>query len=216
MGFNSSGFAIQGLEDSVKNILDGMMLTASILYVNGTLHTGTDVYTKTGDAHNFIGDGNIQLNNQADGNILLYAQSADQIKAVKLEPGSQQTLAHQENGVWALNEIPDYGEQLRRCQRYYYRVHYAQYQTINMAYEDSAYAFTMLPLPVAMRIDNPVLTQSKPIALGSSEKIMTSAEAEGCTARLGVNYATVSNPTKAAYSYCADPEGVTFTLSADL
>lgn len=216
MGFNSSGFAIQGLEDSVKNILDGMMLTASILYVNGTLHTGTDVYTKTGDAHNFIGDGNIQLNNQADGNILLYAQSADQIKAVKLEPGSQQTLAHQENGVWALNEIPDYGEQLRRCQRYYYRVHYAQYQTINMAYEDSAYAFTMLPLPVAMRIDNPVLTQSKPIALGSSEKIMTSAEAEGCMARLGVNYATVSNPTKAAYSYCADPEGVTFTLSADL
>lgn len=41
------------------------------------------------------------------------------IKAVKLELGSQQTLAHQENGVWALNEIPNYGEQLRRCQRYF-------------------------------------------------------------------------------------------------
>lgn len=38
--------------------------------------------------------------------------------ATKLELGSQQTLAHQENGVWVLNEIPDYGEQLRRCQRY--------------------------------------------------------------------------------------------------
>ena len=122
MGFNSSGFAIQGLEDSVKNILNGMTLTASILYVNGTLHTGTAVYTKTGNAHNFIDDGNIQFNNQADGNILLYAQSADQIKAVKMEIGSQQTLAHQENGVWVLNEIPDYGEQLRRCQRYFIRV----------------------------------------------------------------------------------------------
>lgn len=119
MGFNSSGFAIQGLEDSVKNILDGMMLTASILYVNGTLHTGTDVYTKTGDAHNFIGDGNIQFNNQADGNVLLYAQSADQIKAVKLELGPQQTLAHQENGVWVLNEIPKFGDQLAECQRYF-------------------------------------------------------------------------------------------------
>ena len=43
------------------------------------------------------------------------------IKAVKLELGSQQTLAHQENGAWVLNEIPDYGEQLRRCQRYYVR-----------------------------------------------------------------------------------------------
>lgn len=43
------------------------------------------------------------------------------LKAVKLELGSQQTLAHKEGGVWVLNEIPNYGEQLRRCQRYYIR-----------------------------------------------------------------------------------------------
>ena len=43
------------------------------------------------------------------------------ILAVKLELGSKQTLAHQENGVWVLNEIPDFGEQLRRCQRYFWR-----------------------------------------------------------------------------------------------
>lgn len=42
-----------------------------------------------------------------------------EIKAIKLELGSQQTLAHQENGVWVPNEIPDYGEQLARCQRYF-------------------------------------------------------------------------------------------------
>ena len=41
------------------------------------------------------------------------------ILAVKLELGSQQTLAHQENSVWQLNETPDYGEQLARCQRYF-------------------------------------------------------------------------------------------------
>lgn len=40
------------------------------------------------------------------------------IIAAKLELGSTQTLAHKENGVWVLNEIPDFGEQLRRCQRY--------------------------------------------------------------------------------------------------
>lgn len=40
------------------------------------------------------------------------------LKAIKLELGDQQTLAHKENGVWVLNEVPDYGEQLRRCQRY--------------------------------------------------------------------------------------------------
>ncbi len=39
--------------------------------------------------------------------------------AAKLELGSQQTLAHQDgDGNWVLNEAPDYGEQLARCQRY--------------------------------------------------------------------------------------------------
>ena len=41
------------------------------------------------------------------------------IKAVKLELGSGQTLAHNEgtgaNPVWVLNEIPDYGEQMYKC-----------------------------------------------------------------------------------------------------
>lgn len=41
------------------------------------------------------------------------------IKAIKLEFGTKQTLAHQESGVWVLNEIPDYSEQYRRCLRYF-------------------------------------------------------------------------------------------------
>lgn len=40
------------------------------------------------------------------------------IIAIKLELGSAQTLAHKEGDRWILNEIPDFGEQLRRCQRY--------------------------------------------------------------------------------------------------
>lgn len=43
------------------------------------------------------------------------------ILAAKLELGDTQTLAHLENGVWVLNEIPDYGEELAKCQRYYQR-----------------------------------------------------------------------------------------------
>ena len=42
------------------------------------------------------------------------------IAAVKLERGSTQTLAHQDsNGNWVLNEIPDYADELAKCQRYY-------------------------------------------------------------------------------------------------
>lgn len=40
------------------------------------------------------------------------------VRAVKLELGSTQTLAHKEGDKWILNEIPDYGEQLRRCTYY--------------------------------------------------------------------------------------------------
>lgn len=43
------------------------------------------------------------------------------IIAIKLELGDTQTLAHKENEKWVLNEIPDFGEQLRRCQRFYRR-----------------------------------------------------------------------------------------------
>lgn len=38
------------------------------------------------------------------------------VSAAKLELGTEQTLAHQENGVWVLNEIPDYEEELIKCQ----------------------------------------------------------------------------------------------------
>ena len=41
-----------------------------------------------------------------------------EIKAMKLELGSEQTLAHLENGAWVLNEIPDYWDELYKCQRY--------------------------------------------------------------------------------------------------
>lgn len=44
--------------------------------------------------------------------------------AAKLELGNQQTLCHNEGTsntpIWVLNEIPDYGEELRKCQRYYF------------------------------------------------------------------------------------------------
>lgn len=47
------------------------------------------------------------------------ASSTLKIYAAKLELGSVQTLAHQENGVWVLNDpLPNYAEELAKCQRY--------------------------------------------------------------------------------------------------
>jgi len=41
------------------------------------------------------------------------------ISAVKLELGNTQTLAHQVESSWVLNEIPNYADELVKCQRYY-------------------------------------------------------------------------------------------------
>lgn len=42
--------------------------------------------------------------------------------AMKLEDGAQQTLAHEENGLWVLNEIPDFCGELAKCQFYLKRI----------------------------------------------------------------------------------------------
>lgn len=75
------------------------------------------------------------------------------IYAVKLELGSTQTLAHLENGNWVLNEIPDYGEQLRKCQRYFLKigdvVHYCSLG--NGVARDDQFVSITIPTPVTMR-----------------------------------------------------------------
>ena len=44
------------------------------------------------------------------------------IHALKLELGDTQTLAHQDaSGNWVLNEVPNYADTLRECQRYFQR-----------------------------------------------------------------------------------------------
>lgn len=57
------------------------------------------------------------------------ANASATITAVKMELGDTQTLAHLDGSTWVLNEIPDYGEELAKCQRYqmvYSPVQYAQ------------------------------------------------------------------------------------------
>lgn len=76
------------------------------------------------------------------------------IIAAKLELGSTQTLAHKENGVWVLNEIPDFGEQLRRCQRYLFSTRgTTDYVCAGSGYisVDGTEAIIVVPTPVSLR-----------------------------------------------------------------
>ena len=108
----------QGLE---KDRLEfGRTYTFSVLSSDGRLGKHTFVLTSDPNINvNFgfgyfvcyLSNGNMWFRIYGDGSTY---------KAAKLELGSQQTLAHQDaDGNWVLNEVPDYGEQLRRCQRYF-------------------------------------------------------------------------------------------------
>ena len=81
------------------------------------------------------------------------------ILAVKLELGFTQTLAHQENGVWVLNEIPNFQQELAKCQRYQTLLFSASnYARVALGYAESAtIVHFFIPIPTTLRINNPTI-----------------------------------------------------------
>lgn len=75
------------------------------------------------------------------------------ILAAKLELGSAQTLAHREGDKWVINEVPNYGEQLRRCQMDLFKIGDAvRYCSLgNGVARDSQFVSITIPTPVTMR-----------------------------------------------------------------
>lgn len=135
-GIKIAGTLYQYFEPAVFEELWGKTVAISLLLADGTLYTDcfalkrADWYTVPIKAHG-LGVVQFGINNNNFGNEnnnFLRVQPAtigtlsDTILAAKLELGPTQTLAHREGDKWVLNEIPDYGEQLRRCQRYFWRL----------------------------------------------------------------------------------------------
>lgn len=113
--------------------LYGKTVTGSILLTDGTLHSGTATLLAAPPASiayatfaNFNGH-TIRIEEATTTGatkiwsfqVMVAANTSLSVVAVKLELGDTQTLAHLENGVWVLNEIPDYTTQLLRCQRFF-------------------------------------------------------------------------------------------------
>ena len=122
---NSSDVAL-GISQIFETNYSGKTLTASILAEPGTLVVVwcnlNQIAVIQADSGGLATISFVAPTNDTSKVSLSVGKGTFLFKAAKLELGSQQTLAHQENGVWVLNEIPDYGEQLRRCQRYFQRI----------------------------------------------------------------------------------------------
>lgn len=150
----------QYLEDALVDAIAGKVVTYSALTTSGLMTVTTKLPPSKSSDWNTADavQGDLVLDTVKSGAGKIYIRFVSMvdgteatIKAVKLELGSQQTLAHQENGAWVLNEIPDYGEQLRRCQRYYFKTASAQRSAYMMRNADENYLMGSCIFPVTMR-----------------------------------------------------------------
>ena len=206
--------------EEIADALRGKVVTVSLLFATGELEFATGVVPTTWGGWDAIASNNhVVLQGIGEGSKRLWfliKDNAKNILAAKLELGPTQTLAHQENGVWVLNEVPEYGEQLRRCQRYYYQVHYAQYETIGFAYDGPEYAFIILPLPAEMRGIAPAIKISGDINIGGKIRVLTGCGCHGCEAIIRVNYTAQASSAGPCYAYSPSVDGVTISIIYDL
>lgn len=93
---------------------DGITLNGTMQQVLETAPPGT----VTASALTPAGVGEVVPTYDSANKTVTVTAAGKKLVAVKLELGTAQTLAHQENGKWVLNEIPDYGEELTKCMRY--------------------------------------------------------------------------------------------------
>lgn len=103
-------------------VAEGTPVTLSALFAGNQLITATGVSASQIDIATPRPENGVYVEfyrdtNTAHVSIRLPTSASAKVRAVKLELGSTQTLAHQENGKWVLNEIPNYTEQLLRCSR---------------------------------------------------------------------------------------------------
>lgn len=159
IGVEAVSFLYQKIEQSTMDALHGKLITFSALTTSNGFLTGSWVVDNANQSDTRIAENDefILFRSPWTGNGWgIYSKTAMHILAAKLELGPTQTLAHQDAaGNWVLNEVPKYGEQLRRCQRYQFDVfdrtsagqgYLAQVKAI-----DSTQAYGVLSTPVTMR-----------------------------------------------------------------
>lgn len=140
------------------------------------------------------------------------ADASAVIEAAKLELGSTQTLAHQdENGNWVLNEIPDYGEELAKCQRYFLRLGSRTYGQIGMGvcHADGVLTLHLYP-STAMRI-NPTVTAPAPALTGRIIAVDTTTGTQHSLQLSGTGTNRYTNPETGVIQLAFTPIDSTLT-----
>lgn len=161
---NSNTTTRKNFSQKIAKPIQGKTVTGSILTAEGNLYSGTvEIPQAAPSSTQYLEiatfDGNTirivyYTSGSLDLSLMVAADSTINIKAIKIELGTAQTLAHQESNVWILNELPDYADELAKCQRYYLRITNASASIpVATGYAANANSTTpvfYLPTPVTM------------------------------------------------------------------
>lgn len=133
--------------------------------------------------------------------------------AAKLELGSKQTIAHQdENGNWVLNEVPNFADELAKCQRYFFNT--GPDAKIRIPQTAGYDIYFTLPTPAPMRILPAITVHGFKILYNvdaSYNMDATGVESQnltGCGVQVKMTFSSNTYDGFVAYSY--------WWLSADL
>lgn len=156
IGVEAVSFLYQKFEQSTMDALNGKLITFSALTTSNGFLTGSWVVDNANQSDTRIAENSelILFRSPWTGNGWgLNAKTATHILAAKLELGSTQTLAHREGDKWVLNAVPEYGEQLRRCQMDLFKIGDAKrYCSLgNGVARDGQFVSITIPTPVTMR-----------------------------------------------------------------
>nr|DAR15171.1 MAG TPA: hypothetical protein [Caudoviricetes sp.] len=167
----STGITINGTISQILETAVGTNVTASALTTTGIVSVSYDnsskTFTITGTGQTFV--------------------------AAKLELGSSQSLAHQdEDGSWVLNDIPDYGTELAKCQRYQVVIPTLD---ISGCTNNTTTLYANIPTPVPMRA-------------------IPSIENNGVFAARG-NSTAQTNLTASTYSTSFTPQGIRVGITGE-
>lgn len=156
IGVEAVSFLYQKLEQSTMDALHGKLITFSALTTSNGFLTGSWVVDNANQSDTRIAENDefILFRSPWTGNGWgIYSKTAMHILAAKLELGPTQTLAHRDAaGNWVLNEVPEYGEQLRRCQRYCVDITPSLiFNTMYSGFLSTTGCDFLVPIPVTLR-----------------------------------------------------------------
>ena len=223
IGVSSSGITINNTSsytfieqkfESLSNLLN-RPLTASILFSDGTIKSGTAIFDGTASI-NFLPtteDVRLQMSYPANSfRVVSYSSSPVTIRAVKLELGSHSTLH--------LDTAPDYTTELLKCQRYFVRISADAYKVICIGYvQTTTKLSSVIPLSVPLRA-TPTATTSGTFKIFLNDTEIPATVSVGNMQRnnlVGISATTTSTLTKGQCgSIITTTNGSYIDLSADL